>query len=114
MVGALEAIWQRFWPWARRQAVAHSTVRTGGDKTETPWETVYVAANRLEAEVIRGRLESEDIPAVLHGEAAASIYGLTQGPLAQVAVRVPAPLAERARALLAEETAEAARDVDHG
>jgi len=64
------------------------------------WEAVYVAANRAEGDVVRGRLESEGIPAVLRGEAVGSIYGLTTGPLAQVEVVVPAPLADRARELL--------------
>ncbi len=73
---------------------------TGGGKGQIPWKLVYTAANRTEAEVIRARLESEEIPVLLAGEAIGIIYGLTTGPLAQVSIMVPAPLAERARGIL--------------
>lgn len=54
----------------------------------------------MEAEVIKGRLESEGIPAIIRREAIAGIYGLTSVGLAAAKVLVPAPLAERALALL--------------
>ena len=61
---------------------------------------VWVAQNQMEAQVIKGRLESEDIPAIVRGEALGAIYGLTTGSLAQSAIFVPAPLAEKAQLIL--------------
>ena len=54
----------------------------------------------MEAQVIKGRLESEGIPAIIRGETLGAIYGLTTGSLAQSAILVPAPLAERAQLIL--------------
>ena len=48
-------------------------------------------------------MESEGIPALIRGEALATIYGLTAGNLAVAKVLVPAPLADKALALLFDE-----------
>lgn len=93
---------QHLWGYAREQGARTVSAVLHGGKGKTPWEVVYVAANRMEAEVVRGHLEAEDIPVVLSGEAAGTVFGLTTGPLARVEVLVPAPLAERARAVLDE------------
>lgn len=101
--------WLRgLWGMARSSAMA--VARTGG-RGHVPWETVYVAANRTEAEIVRGRLESEGIPVVLRGEALGNIYGLTAGPLAEVDVMVPTTLAEQAKDLL--ELADGRDDIGH-
>jgi hypothetical protein len=68
---------------------------------ETGFVTVYIARSQPEAEIIKGRLNYEDIPAILRYEAAGIIYGLTVNGLGQVEVRVPAHLAQRAREILA-------------
>lgn len=73
---------------------------TGGDDSQEP-VVVWEAANRLEAEIVAGRLASEEIPAIIRGEALGAIYGLTTGSLAVSYVLVPAPLADKAVALLA-------------
>jgi hypothetical protein len=62
----------------------------------------------MEAHVVKGRLESEGIPALIRGEALAAIYGLTTGHLAVAKVLVPAPLAEKALALLSSQEEEEA------
>lgn len=67
---------------------------------ETEPVVVWEAANLLEAEIVKGRLESEGIPALIRGEAVGSIYGFTAGNLARADVMVPAPLAERAGEIL--------------
>jgi hypothetical protein len=64
--------------------------------------TVYVASGQLEAEIIKGRLESEGIPAILRYEAAGLIYGFTIDGLGQVEVQVPSSLAQHAREILAD------------
>ena len=74
---------------------ATASTTTGGGSDGEP-VVVWEAANVMEAHVVKGRLESEGIPAIIRGEALAAIYGLTAGNLAAAKVLVPAPLAERA------------------
>jgi Zn-dependent alcohol dehydrogenase len=62
--------------------------------------TVYIAVGQPEAQIIKGRLENEGIPAVLRYESAGIIYGITVDGLGQVEVQVPAFLAEEARQIL--------------
>jgi hypothetical protein len=52
--------------------------------------------------VIKGRLESEGIPALVQQEAVGTVLGLTVGPLGSAKVLVPESLAEQALAILAE------------
>ncbi len=61
---------------------------------------VWEAPNRLEAEIVKGRLESEGIPAIIAGESAANVFGFATGELARASVLVPAPLVEKALAIL--------------
>lgn len=65
--------------------------------------TVYVASGQLEAEIVRGRLESEGIPAMLRYESAGLVYGLTVDGLGKVEVQVPSILASVAKRVLADE-----------
>jgi len=60
-----------------------------------------VASGQPEAQIIRGRLEIEGIPAMLRYESAGIVYGLTVDGLGQVEVQVPSTLAEEARQVLA-------------
>ncbi|MFZ2486859.1 MAG: DUF2007 domain-containing protein [Anaerolineae bacterium] len=79
-----------------------SATTTGGStQSEDPVE-VYVAANELEAQVIRAFLESNAIPVMLRGEALGQVYGLVVGKFAEVRVFVPHLLAEKAQVLLKE------------
>jgi len=75
---------------------------TGGSVTQEP-EVVWQAANPMEAQIVKGRLQSAGIPAIVQGEAMGRIYGFVYGGLAERDVLVPAPLAETARDLLSEE-----------
>lgn len=54
----------------------------------------------MEAQIVKGRLESAGIPAIIRGEVLGAIFGLTTGTLAESAVLVPAALADKAEALL--------------
>ena len=63
--------------------------------------TVYVANGQPEAEIIKGRLESEGIPAILRYESAGFVYGLTVDGLGQVEVQVPSFLSKQAMEILA-------------
>ena len=61
---------------------------------------VYRAAGLSEAEIIRGFLESEDLPVHLQYESAGPAFGLTVNGLGEVRVCVPEAFAEEAHDLL--------------
>jgi hypothetical protein len=65
--------------------------------------TIYTAQGMLAAQVVKGKLESAGIPALLRYESLGQIYGLTVDGLGQVRVQVSAHLAEEALSLLQEE-----------
>ena len=70
-------------------------------ETRAEWVTVGTFASGLEADIARERLESEGIPVMLRSDTA-GIFGLAfQGNVAGgIALQVPSPEMERARALL--------------
>jgi hypothetical protein len=90
-----------------KTASVRAATTTGGDSVNE-LVVVWEAAHLMEAHVVKGRLESEGIPALIRGEALAAIYGLTTGHLAAAKVLVPAPLAEKALALLSSQEEEEA------
>jgi len=57
-------------------------------------------AMQMEAEIIKGRLESEGIPALLSYESAGLVYGLTINGLGEVKIMVPQHLVEAANEIL--------------
>ena len=57
-------------------------------------------AKYMEAQIIKGRLESEGIPVLLSYESAGLVYGLTIDGLGEVKIMVPQHLAEEARQIL--------------
>jgi len=57
-------------------------------------------ARQMEAQIIKGRLESEGIPALLSYESAGLVYGLTIDGLGQVEIKVPEHLAKEAKEIL--------------
>ncbi len=61
--------------------------------------TIYTA-KQMEAQIIKGRLENEGIPALLSYESAGLIYGLTIDGLGEVRIMVPRHLAEEAKKIL--------------
>ena len=78
------------------------------------FEVVYRAAGTMEAEVIRGRLESSGIPAALDSES--TILPFTVANMGEVRILVQSERAEEARELLGagfdEEDDEEADDTD--
>ncbi len=84
----------------RRETKATET--TPGKNEPTRWVVVAANVSPGEAAIIKGRLESQDIPAVVQQEAVGTVLGLTVGPLGSAKVLVPEPLAEQALAILAE------------
>jgi len=63
--------------------------------------TVYVANGQLDADMVRGFLESFGIPAMISQESIGRVYGLTSGPLGEVNVLVPEERTDEALELLA-------------
>ena len=57
-------------------------------------------AKYMEAQIIKGRLESEGIPVLLSYESLGLIYGLTVDGLGEVKIMVPKRLAEEAKEIL--------------
>jgi hypothetical protein len=54
----------------------------------------------MEAQIIKGRLESEGIPTLLSYDSASLVYGLTIDGLGEVKILVPEHLAKEAKELL--------------
>ncbi len=63
---------------------------------------VCVTSGLYQAEIIRGKLQANDIPALLKYESLGPVMGLTVDGLGEVEVWVPQDLAEEARELLEE------------
>ncbi|MEM7033454.1 MAG: DUF2007 domain-containing protein [Chloroflexota bacterium] len=77
-----------------------STDTTPGGDEPIRWEVIGVNLLPAEAAIIRGRLESMDIPAIVQQESIGSVMGLTVGPLGSAKVLVPEPLLDRALSIL--------------
>jgi hypothetical protein len=88
-------------PWPNRIKQPTTTETTSGGEQLVRWVVVGVF-NPAEALIIKGRLESEAIPAIVQQEAVGAVLGLTVGPLGSARVLVPEPLAEQSGAILAE------------
>jgi hypothetical protein len=71
---------------------------------------VYKAHNQMEAQVIKGLLESFDIPSVLQSNAAPSVHVFTVDGMGEVRVMVMESLAEKARELILNEPPSEAED----
>ncbi len=67
---------------------------------------VYTTAGLLQAAIVKGKLEANDIPALLEYESLGPVMGLTIDGLGEVRVLVPEDKAEAARALLEESESE--------
>lgn len=65
---------------------------------------VYRAAGELEAQVIKGILESEGIPVLLQYESVGRVYGLTVDGIGEVSVMVWEEMADKARELISGES----------
>ena len=63
--------------------------------------TVYRTAGLLQAEIIKGRLESAGIPAMLDYESLGRVMGITVDGLGEVRILVPNERADEAKELLA-------------
>ncbi|OIQ11236.1 hypothetical protein [Neomoorella thermoacetica] len=69
------------------------------------WVTIAVR-DWIEAQLIKGLLESSGFLVRLQAEPLGKVYGLTVSPMGMVLIQVPESLAEQARTLLAAEKGE--------
>lgn len=69
---------------------------------ETNWTIVFYASGMIEAEIVSGRLNAENIPSKLEYEAIGQLYALTMDGLGEVRVLVPNDFEQRARQALSE------------
>jgi hypothetical protein len=69
-------------------------------KSNEPQVEVYHARNQMEAQVIKGLLESFNIPSFLKSNAAPSVHMLTVDGMSEVSVMVLESMAAEARALI--------------
>ncbi len=63
---------------------------------------VYRASGEMQAQVVKGLLESNGIPCLFKSQAAPSVHAFTVDGMGEVFVMVAAVVAEEARKLLAE------------
>ena len=93
-------------PWPSGQAAksnsSKTTETTSGGKESVPWVVVAENLNPGEAAIIKGLLDSENIPTLVQQEAVGTVLALTVGPLGSARVLVPEPLAQQALDILDE------------
>ena len=65
------------------------------------WVVIY-KTDMLEASVIKGKFESEDIPVRLKYEAVGNICGITTDGLGEVKILVPESFADKAKQIIEE------------
>lgn len=70
--------------------------------SEKNWVVLVKVAGELQAELLRGLLEAQDIPVHLLQEGAGRAVGLTVGPLGEVEIMVPKRRLSLARSVLAQ------------
>ena len=89
-------------PWRELLSALSIPLARGGRGPSPEPVLVYTAAHQFEADVVAGKLRVEGIPSWQRRETLGAAYGLFIGPLARVDILVPAPLADRARQVLAD------------
>ncbi len=104
--------WSRWLGIGKADAEEQSMATTGGSIQSGEPVEICVAANEMEAQVVKSFLESNDIPVMLQGDAVSKVYGLAVGGLAQVKVFVPELLAAKAIELLEAENDAADDDAE--
>jgi len=68
--------------------------------TDIHWEVVEEVSGDIQAEIIRGLLEANEIPVWLSQEGAGKVYSVGIGALGKVQILVPSDVSDRARAIL--------------
>lgn len=64
------------------------------------WVLIVRVQGDLQAELLRGLFEAQEIPVLLSREGAGRAYGFTVGPLGEVDILVPENFAKEAKSIL--------------
>ncbi len=81
-----------------RQAIS---LRKKSEPSDGPqWIAAYITHNLQEAHVLLGKLQANDVPAMIHQEAGANALGITLGNLGEIKILVSPADYDRAVALL--------------
>lgn len=83
------------------KATSQDTPR-GGD-APVSWVVLAAKLPPIEATIMKGRLETMQIPAIIQQESIGSVMGLTVGPLSESTVLVPDSLLEAAHEVVVDE-----------
>jgi len=67
---------------------------------QTQWELLTKVQGDLQAELLRGILEAQEIPVLLSREGAGRAYGITIGSLGEVDILVPDNYTQEAKLIL--------------
>ncbi len=70
------------------------------ERSEEKLTEVYRVAGETAAQIIKGKLESNGIPAILYSLAAPSVHAFTLDGLGEYRIMVPASMAEDAKQLI--------------
>ena len=73
---------------------------------------LIVVAGMVEAEIIKGKLESNDIPVMLKYEAVGNLFGITMNGLGKVKVMVNARHLDESRELIEEDGSDEAEIIE--
>ena len=75
----------------------------GGQSGQPDMTTVHTVQGLLKAQVIKAKLESANIPVLLHYESLGPVMGITVDGVGEVHIQVPTRYADRAKALIQEQ-----------
>ena len=77
------------------------SLRKRGESNDSPqWIAAYITHNLQEAHILLGKLQANDVPAMIHQEAGASALGITLGNLGEIKILVSPTDYDQAIALL--------------
>jgi hypothetical protein len=68
----------------------------------TSWVLIREVAGELQAEILRGLLEANEIPVLLSQEGIGRVYGLSVSTLGRVEILVPSEFVEAAKSIMAD------------
>lgn len=97
----------------RRTRTASQTRAAFGGDPKRP-VVIYVAANIMEADLVKALLASEGIDAFVTDAAISQAYGIQIGKLAECRILVPADLAPRAHQIIEERHLQGEDDLEEG
>ena len=68
--------------------------------SKSKWTSIIKVQGDLQAELIRGLLEAQEITVLLSREGAGRAFGFTVGPLGEVEIMVPEEFAQEAKSII--------------